>query len=364
MTVMPGIARQSIVKKAALACIVAAAIVAAFLPWPEEGIERWYSTGVYPVLQRLMTSISNRAPFALADVAVVGAIAAWLLMMVSELRDKTRDGLGAALGRVAGRTVVAMAAIYLAFLGLWGLNYRRIPLEKKLGFDAGALTPAAAWSATLVAVSRANALHAQAHAAGWPPGERIDPSLAAAFSTTARDLGGSARTIPGRPKPTLLNLYFRPAGVDGATDPFFLETLMASDLLPFERPFVVAHEWSHLAGFADEGEANFMGWLTCARASAPAQYSGWLFLYGQLAHDLPRREREDVIGRLAAGPRDDLRAVAARLARDVRPRVSAAGWRVYDKYLKANHVEAGAASYAQVVRLVLGTALGQQASSN
>src|SRR4029077_11197527 len=124
--------------------------------------------------------------------------------------------------------------------------------------------------------------------------------------------------------------------------------------LPFERPFVVAHEWSHLAGFADEGEANFVGWLTCARAGAPAQYSGWLFMYGQLVGDLSRRDREDAVSRLAAGPRADPRAVAARLTRDVRPQVSAAGWRVYDRYLKANRVEAGAASYAQVVRLVLG----------
>ena len=34
-----------------------------------------------------------------------------------------------------------------------------------------------------------------------------------------------------------------------------------------------------------------------------------------------------------------------------------AGWRVYDSYLKANRVEAGAASYAEVVRLVLGARL-------
>ena len=62
------------------------------------------------------------------------------------------------------------------------------------------------------------------------------------------------------------------------------------------------------------------------------------------------------MARLDAGPREDLRAIAARLARDVSRAVSAAGWRVYDRYLKANRVEAGAASYAQVVRLVLGTA--------
>ena len=57
---------------------------------------------------------------------------------------------------------------------------------------------------------------------------------------------------------------------------------------------------------------------------------------------------------LAAGPRADLRAIRERYARDVNPRVADAGWRVYDSYLKANRVEAGAASYDEVVRLVLG----------
>jgi hypothetical protein len=146
------------------------------------------------------------------------------------------------------------------------------------------------------------------------------------------------------------------------TDPFFLETLVASDLLPFERPFVVAHEWSHLAGFADEGEANFIGWLTCLRGDVPAQYSGWLSLYTELASGLPRRDRVDLAAGLAPGPRADLQAMADRLARNVSPAVSAAGWRVYDQYLKANRIEAGAASYAEVVRLALGTDLGQRAT--
>jgi hypothetical protein len=177
-----------------------------------------------------------------------------------------------------------------------------------------------------------------------------------------RELGTTGETVPARPKHTLLDLYFRPAGVSGMTDPFFLETLVESDLLPVERPFVVAHEWSHLAGFADEGEANFGGWLTCARGNAAAQYSGWLFLFGELANAVSRDDRASLIGRLDRGPRDDLRAIAARLARDVKPQVSAAGWRVYDQYLKANRVEAGTASYAQVVRLVLGTGFGLTAN--
>ena len=350
--------------RVAMACVVAAAGIAAVLPWPAAAVERWYSTGLYPLLQQPMTELSNHVPFAIADVALVAAISAWLFMAVFQLRRSGRRQIRMALGRIAARTVVAAAVIYLAFLALWGLNYRRLPLERKLGFNAGALTPDAARATTMVAVSRVNELYAPAHASGWPQSNRVDPSLAGAFSSVSRDLNGSGQTVPGRPKHTLLNLYFRPAAVDGATDPFFLETLVASDLLPFERPFVVAHEWSHLAGFADEGEANFVGWLTCARAGTPAQYSGWLFLYEQLMRDLSRHDREYIVKRLAAGPRADLREIAARLARDVRPQVSAAGWRVYDTYLKANRVEAGAASYEQVVRLVMGTQLGQQTLGN
>ena len=62
--------------------------------------------------------------------------------------------------------------------------------------------------------------------------------------------------------------------------------------------------------------------------------------------------------RLAPGPRDDLRAIEDRVSRSASPALSAAGWTVYDKYLKANRVDAGARSYAEVVRLVAGTRFG------
>jgi len=340
--------------------IVVAAAVAALLPWPPSGVERWYSTAVYPALQRPLTSLSNLVPVALADIAIAVLVIGWIVALAGDIRRTPRPRWRSVAGRLTVRTAVIAAALYLAFLALWGLNYQRLPLERKLAFDVRSVTTNAAESAAMVAVSRLNALHGPARAAAWPERNSIDPSLARAFSDAVRDLGGSGRTVPGRPKHTLLNFYFRPAGVDGLTDPFFLETLVARELLPFERPFVVAHEWSHLAGFADEGEANFLGWLTCARADPAGQYSGWLFLYGQLVRDLPREERVGVVAALSAGPRQDLRAVAARLARDVRPQVAAAGWTVYDKYLKANRVEAGTASYEQVVRLVLGTEIGRQ----
>ena len=115
-------------------------------------------------------------------------------------------------------------------------------------------------------------------------------------------------------------------------------------------------EWSHLAGIADEGEANYAGWLTCLRGSPLHQYSAWLFLYGEVINGLPPRDAQPIAQALAEGPRADLLAIRERLRQQLDPTVSAVGWRVYDQYLKANRVDEGTDSYAEVTRLVLGTA--------
>ena len=85
----------------------------------------------------------------------------------------------------------------------------------------------------------------------------------------------------------------------------------------------------------------------------PAQYSGWLFLYWQVAGELNAQEREQVAATLADGPRRDLAAVAARLRRGNRPMLRRATWAMYDRYLKANRVESGIRSYGAVVTLIL-----------
>src|SRR5262249_43287650 len=157
-----------------------------------------------------------------------------------------------------------------------------------------------------------NRLYAQAHADGWPEPHVIDQSVVNALTRVADETGGRFG-VPARPKRSVLNWYFRRAAVDGMTDPYCLETLVSSDVLPFERPFVVAHEWSHLAGVGDEGEANFLGWLACVRGGPPQQYSGWLFLYSQLAAELRGPARTEVLRQLGPGPRADLIAIHDRV---------------------------------------------------
>jgi Protein of unknown function (DUF3810) len=337
------------------AAAVIAAIAAAAVPLPAWAVEQYYSRGIYGPLQRAVTTLSNAAPFALLDFLILGTAGWWLARLVSDLRARgERRRTRRALARAALRTVTAAAVIYLFFLAVWGWNYRRVPFADQFAFDAAAVSPAAARQLAVDAAGALNALHASAHRSGFGDLD-VDGDFAAAFARAQQALGIEPPARPARPKRTLLDPYFVSAGVAGMTDPFFLETLVASDLLPVERPFVVAHEWSHLAGFADEGEANLIGWLACIRGSESARYSGWLFLFGEVAGALAPRERAGVLAMLGPGPRADLRAIAERIRRNVKPAVSAAGWRVYDSYLRANRIEAGTRSYAEVVRLMLGT---------
>ncbi|HKT80826.1 MAG TPA: DUF3810 domain-containing protein [Vicinamibacterales bacterium] len=340
-------------KTLATSAVIAAAAALALVPIPPQTMER-YSQTFYPWIQTVLTGLSNLAPFALFDVLLVGVLVWWLWRLGFDVATRRRGGWLRVTGRMVVRTAACAALMYIVFLVTWGFNYRREPITARLAGQPDRISKDAARLLAERTVSELNALHADAHANGTGGLSAVDGSLVHAFQETQTLLGISGAR-PSRPKRSLLDWYFRSAGVPAMTDPYFLETLVASDVLPFERPFVVAHEWSHLAGFANEGEANFVGWLTCMHGDAAVRYSGWIFLYGEVIPGLPRAERPAIVQALGAGPRADLEAISARLRRNLKPAVSKAGWRVYDSYLKANRVEAGTASYAEVVRLILQT---------
>ena len=162
-----------------------------------------------------------------------------------------------------------------------------------------------------------------------------------AFDRVQRLLTDAPPAVPGRLKRTIYGPYFRWTSVDGMVDPFALEVMANPDLLPVERPFVAAHEWAHLAGYADESEANFVGWLTCLQGDARAKYSGWMFLYWQLSGEVSGADRTQLASMLESGPRRDIDDIAERLRRGRWPLLQRSSWQVYDQYLKANRVEAG-----------------------
>jgi hypothetical protein len=339
------------------AIVVVLAVFAALAPVSPDVVERWFSTGLYPSIQHLLTPLANALPFAWLDVLSLAACAGVIVLFVRALRASRSARRIAPLLRAVATLVTAAAGVYLVFLLLWGFNYRRVPMTARLLVQPGPPAADAVLALGVEAAAQMNALHDAAHAAGWAaPAE--DASLREAFSAVQRRLSDASPATPGRLKGTLFGPYFRWTGVDGMINPFGLEVLQNPDLLPFERPFIAAHEWAHLAGYAEESEASFVGWLSTMQADVPARYSGWLFLYWQINAEVDAASRIRIGEALEAGPRHDVNAVADRLQRGQRPWLRMAGWRVYDRYLKANRVEEGVRSYGAVVTLILRARFG------
>jgi hypothetical protein len=334
--------------------LVLLALGIASTPLPRTTIERVYTRGLYAKLQPRLTSVTNRSRIAWFDVGLVVLVVFAIALAIVRLRRPPRGRLRA-LGALAIDMAAIAAVVYLWFLAVWGLNYQRERLRSQLDFQESRVTRDALRQLAERDVAFLNSHYAEAHRREWAEYEAMPDVLLPAFVRTQRELGMPWSAAPGRPKLSVIDLYFRRASIDGMTDPFFLETLANHGLLPFERPFVVAHEWSHLAGFADESEANFVAWMICTRASVAAQYSAWLSLYGTIVNALPRSDRDEISRTLEAGPRADLQAVIERVRRQASPLASRTGYAVYDKFLKANRVEAGIRSYSEVIQLLVGT---------
>lgn len=340
-----GATRQGIAGAVAL---IVVAVIAAIAPIPAASVERVFSRGIYPAIQRTLTPVSNLSPIALLDIASALLLAAILVLAVRVSRS--------AGWRRAARPIVILllkvvAVTYLLFLAVWGMNYRRVPLEEKLDFERSRVNQQKAIELASEAVRRVNRLYDAAHATSYDRAR-----LAPAFAAAERTLGVTRPTPTGRPKRSVLGLYFRAAAIDGMTDPIFLEVILNPDLLPVELPEVLAHEWSHLAGYADESEANFLAWLTCLRGDPLAQYSGWLSAYRRAAGVLPPPVRAS-LPVLEHGPRSDLQAIAARYGRSSRI-IRQAAREAYDSYLKVNRIPEGIENYDLVIQLMLGTTLG------
>jgi hypothetical protein len=335
--------------------IVLLAVAAALLPPPASITERVFSQGWYPRQQAALTSLSNLVPFALFDLVIAGGAGALLVAWWRWGRLAWRQRSPRAIGRGVWATLVVAAIAFLWFLAAWGFNYRREPLEQSIGFDASRVTPLAVRELAERAIDAANRTHEAGHAEGFPGLDAAPASLAASLAAVERRLGRPRPIVPAHPKRSLLGPYFRAAGVSGMLAPFFLETLLNPDLTGPERPYVLAHEWAHLAGHAPEDDASYVGFLAALGAGPSARYSAWLFLVSEATDQLQPLTRQLVLARLADGPRRDQAAINERLRALVKP-VERASWAAYDRALKSQGVEEGVRSYSRVVQLIIGSA--------
>ncbi len=340
---------------------MAAAALTGLWPLPAELVERVYSDGLYGEMQPRVTALTNLVPWALLDVLVAGAVALGVAGL-ARWRGASHGSARRRWAALAASVLVSVAALYLCFLGAWGLNYRRMPLDRRLEFDPARVTTERVVALAEQATRALNDRYEEAHRLPWPSIETLPERFGPQLADTARALRLSWAPRAGRPKASLLAFYLRWAAIAGVTNPLGLEVIPNPDTLPFERHAVMAHEWAHLAGFAHEAEANAVGWLMCMGGDAQARYSGWLGVWPELIAAAPRAERKRLRDQLAPGPARDFQAIVDRTAAGAIRPVTRVAWGGYDLFLRSQHVREGVASYGGVVRLLAGSALAARAA--
>lgn len=319
-------------------------------------VERSFSNGYYPHWERALHAITREVPFSLGDFVVLAGVLAIVLRSIAQIRQAHRTRSLRSIARLA-LDLAAVAGFYAAwFYAGWGWAYDRPPLQDRTAYRASRVTPAAIGALRARAIAEVNRLAPLAHARHESDPHLDRTRLREAWLPVVRRLGDAWTPAVGRPKPTLADPFMNATGTSGFINPFTLESQLASDLLWFERPFSLAHEWSHAAGFNREDEANYIAAVTCLRdPGAVARYSGWLelFLYLPPEKSYAKSTFVPLVWR-------DFAALRARNARRINLSLSRFSWHVYNRYLQSNHVASGIANYDEVTRLFVGIPLDRR----
>lgn len=325
--------------------VVLAAAILWLAPIPAAFIERRYSRGLYLVWQRIATTAANLLPLAIFDLLILAAI---LLLVTIAVRARRARSWRVAASRLL--LLAGVAALWFQFA--WALNYRRQPIAESMGLAVDAKAPEALERFAVMAAGLTAASADQLDRDNPLTPSRVLADLSEGFVRAQRIAGLTSMARPGRPKRSLFDPYYRWAAIDGVTNPFIPETIVVSKLTPAEIYMTVAHEWAHLAGYASEDEANFVGWLTCLEAGGGPRYNAWLFALTKAAWAAPRVKRRAWLELAGPAAGRDLAAIRERLQTSS-PAVSKAASAAYDQFLRANRVESGIASYDEVLRLML-----------
>jgi hypothetical protein len=264
--------------------------------------------------------------------------------------------------------IVAGGGFLTGFYGLWGLNYARSPLDRRLGWPEGITTSSMDDMEELATrlLIATNADYERVHGstdAGvpsrMPPSDEVDAALAAAWPKVATLLGLPERfgRPLSRPKPRTFAIVYEQMWLIGMYAPFTAESQYNPATPAIQLGQGIAHEEAHARGIAPEDEANFTGFL-CARLSGHPflVYSADLFAHRQLAQEIQRRDYDRakaLILRRDPGVQRDVVDAVHHWDRTYGV-VATATATMNDLYLKTNQVEGGIEAYSRSAALILG----------
>ncbi len=343
------------------------------------GFANVWSRFVYRPLSQLAALLWGWLPFSLTEFLVYGVIFYVLGSFFCALFHAVRlwkQGVYFAVKSLRNwlrRTCFLAALALFLYVAFCGINYHRNSFSRENSivlreYSTAELTTLCEYLADRINETAETAEANVGVSHSLVPGE-TENSAGNSFSMLYR-LGSAAKLAMeklGTEYPGLSGKYPRPKylfnsrllsvqQLTGIYSPFTIEANYNREIPWYDLPFTMCHELSHLRGYMQEEEANFIAFLACIGSdNAYFRYAGylsaWVYCGNALAASDPTTFSQ-IYSRLPDCARTDLSYNNAFWDRFESP-VAEAATQMNDNYLKANGQTAGVVSYDRVTELIL-----------
>lgn len=318
---------------------------------PATWIEAAYCRGLFPWVQSLVVSATGWVPLPLTLILLVLVPIIWPVLGWRRWRRGRRQGIGRAtlIARGAMRVLRVLLHVAASFLLVWGIGYRRVPIEERWQLRGPGLEYEEVRDVSLRLLALIHR-DAQALPAALDEGAAL-LAIAAGERRLVAEFEGWTPTIPA-------NIKYAPAGAFmamgfyGVSYPWTLEATVDPALpLPF-RIAIGAHELAHVIGYCGEADANLVSFVAGLRAADPlARYSTALSMMRYALAVPSGRDAVRLRRSLPKRAQDDLAALSRAYRRYRVEFASKIQTQLNNAYLKAQGVELGVDDYERGFRL-------------
>ncbi len=341
-------------------------ILAAALLWAAnkvEGFAQWYSVVIYDTLVNIIARIFGIFPFSVVELLLYALVVSCIFLtgrfLVKCVKNiiKKKSNKKMLVNYATGFYVLA-SALFFVYVANCGVNYHRDSFAKSSGIELEPYT-----IEELVEICELMTEYVNHYAKLVTRDELGVMYLTEDVQVIAREtMKNLAQTYPElsgyypKPKGLLVPWILSVQQISGIYSPFTIEANYNSGMVDYNIPFTACHELSHLRGFMQEEEANFIAYLGCANsANVEFQYSGsmlgWIYCLNEL-YEEDYDAWYEIRVKLDAVVENDLQKNREFWAK-YESRISEVADAWNDTYLKANGQEEGVKSYDRMVNLMI-----------
>ena len=321
-------------------------------------IEKYYSTGVYPVIVSLLRVLFGWIPFSIGDLLYAFTAVYLLVKLFRFIHAIIRKKADRSFWRRCLQWLItATLLVYTIFNIFWGLNYNRLGMARQMQLEMKPYSTEELDTVMMVIVERLDSSHVKALQT------RDDYLHKRALFSEAYQAYQQAK--PAYPhliysvksvKPSLFSYLGDYMGYSGYYNPFTGEAQVNTTVPVFIQPFTTCHEMGHQLGYAKENEANFAGYLSGKSSHEPAfVYSVYFDLYNYGIRELYGRDSLLAKALIAKKPLQvkkdmlTLRKFYEGYENPIEPYIR----KLYGQYLRANEQPSGMQSYNEVMAFLI-----------